>query len=81
MLGTPLLSYLDTSFKDKGWWDLCRLAHTVKGGSEPLSAPFCIGKLHLVALIVVYTALCNEVGPGELALLKGTLDNVSYLPA
>jgi hypothetical protein len=27
------------------------------------------------------TALCNEVGPGELALLKGTLDDVTYLPA
>jgi len=27
------------------------------------------------------TALCNEVGPGDLALLNSTLEEVTYLPA
>jgi hypothetical protein len=28
-----------------------------------------------------YTALCNDVGAGDLAPLNGTLDDVAYLPA
>ena len=26
------------------------------------------------------TALCNDVGPGDLALMNGTLDDVAFLP-
>jgi len=28
-----------------------------------------------------FTALCNDVGPGDLAHLNGTLEDVTYLPA
>src|SRR5215208_2735147 len=66
---------------------LATIAHgsiLLSGPLEPVfSADPPTGYCARIGLLIssTSTALCNEVGPGDLALLNSTLEEVTYLPA